>query len=163
VGFTQPASGNGIITAVYSGHASPSPKLYFVPPSSTFIGNASFTYTIADRAGARSTATVSVHVVASPENEAPTVTVGQSFTVDSFYPLPTVVVLQGNISDDGLPSQDLYSTWTLTSNLGDAQIDDAGRPSTIVYLTGDVRYDFHLSASDGILQVPRVPEIFRSR
>src|SRR5207249_6777662 len=110
IGCTSPTPGQGTVQAVtepvtLSGQLGQSTgvRLYYTPPSSSWSGTATFTYTIADRFGAQSTATVTVKVVTALVNQAPIVYAGPDLTVDSMSPLETKALIVGSATDDGLP------------------------------------------------------------
>lgn len=82
-----------------------------------------------------------------PNNQAPIVNAGADLSVT----LPTNATLSGNISDDGLPSGNLTSNWSLVSGPGTVTIANPNALSTNLSFSTAGTYTMQLSASDGVL------------
>ncbi len=82
-----------------------------------------------------------------PVNQAPTVSAGSDQTIT----LPSSANLVGSASDDGLPSNNLSTTWTQVSGPGSANFANANNVATTVSFSLDGVYVLRLTASDGEL------------
>lgn len=82
-------------------------------------------------------------------NRAPTVTAGFDISVTS----PTPALLQGAVTDDGLPSSPgtVTMTWSVVSGPGEPVFERPHAPDTLVRFPGPGAYVLRLSASDGLL------------
>src|SRR5262249_3976274 len=112
VACTSPAAGNGTAKVIVDSRGLMG--IYYTPPPNPC--GATVKYTICDRYGAQSAATVTVNVVASQVNSRPTVSAGTAQTVNSLYPQPTTVLLQGTVTDDG--QSDLSLVWSCVNPPG---------------------------------------------
>ena len=84
-------------------------------------------------------------------NAAPVVSAGPGQTVT----LPGSGVLNGSVSDDGLPlNGTLTMSWTKVSGPGNAIFEQANQAVTSVTFTLAGTYVLQLSASDGALSAP---------
>jgi RHS repeat-associated protein len=153
VSFTPIPSSQGTLTTQEDalGHL----KIYYTPPSINFVGTATFSYTIADCFGAQSTANVTVNVVTAPVNQAPVVSAGPAQSVASAYPSPSTVLLQGIVTDDGLPIDgDLTAVWSVLSTPPAGSVAWPGGGGTgagiavFANLLGDGDYTLRLTVTD---------------
>ena len=83
----------------------------------------------------------------SGTNQAPVVSAGSPQTIT----LPAPAILNGSISDDGLPSNNLTITWSKQSGPGTVAFDDANQAVTAANFSTAGTYVLQLSASDGVL------------
>ena len=88
-------------------------------------------------------------VPVTPVNQPPVVNAG----ADQSITLPAVSSLNGNVSDDGLPSSNLTTTWTLVSGPGTVTISNPNALSTNLSFSTGGTYTMRLSASDGALSM----------
>jgi hypothetical protein len=102
-----------------------------------------------DAAGNSASAVVTVTVEnQAPVNEAPQVEAG----VEQVIRLPAdTVVLDGTVSDDGLPGGGVVTTWSLLSGPGAVVFGDAGSVDTTASFTVAGDYLLQLAADDGEL------------
>lgn len=84
---------------------------------------------------------------ASGGNAAPTVSAGADRTASASSP----ITLAGSVSDDGLPSGTLTSTWSKVSGPGTVTFADARKPGTMATFSATGTYVLRLTASDGAL------------
>ncbi|WP_245987439.1 DUF5695 domain-containing protein [Cohnella lupini] len=82
-----------------------------------------------------------------PANTAPVVNAGTNGT----FTLPATVAIAGTVTDDGLPSGTLTTTWSLVSGTGMANFANAGSLNTTATVSVAGTYVFRLTASDGSL------------
>jgi hypothetical protein len=82
-----------------------------------------------------------------PANTAPVVDAGSNGT----FTLPASVALAGTVTDDGLPSGILTTTWSLVSGPGTASFSNASAVNTTATVSAVGAYVFRLTASDGTL------------
>jgi hypothetical protein len=82
-----------------------------------------------------------------PVNQAPLVSAGPDLTVA----LPASAALDGNVTDDGLPSGTLTTTWTKQSGLGTVTFGNANAVDTTASFSAAGTYVLRLTASDGAL------------
>ncbi len=80
-------------------------------------------------------------------NQAPVVSAGQAVGVI----LPGDAVLNGVVTDDGLPNNTLIITWSALSGPGTVTFDDANQAATAAHFTAPGTYVLQLSAFDGAL------------
>jgi len=82
-------------------------------------------------------------------NRAPTVSAGFDISVTS----PTPALLQGAVTDDGLPSSPgaVTMTWSVVSGPGEPVFERPHAPDTLVRFPGPGAYVLRLTASDGAL------------
>jgi hypothetical protein len=83
----------------------------------------------------------------SGTNQAPVVSGGQPQTII----LPAQATLSGRVTDDGLPSNAVTTTWSVLTGPGTVTFDDATQPATAATFTTPGTYTLELSASDGAL------------
>lgn len=103
--------------------------------------------TATDRSGNTASDTVNVTVENIP-NEPPQVAAG----IDQSITLPTdTVLLDGTVTDDGLPSASLTVSWSLLSGPAPVAFDDAAAADTAATFTVGGSYILQLSADDGEL------------
>lgn len=65
--------------------------------------------------------------------------------------LPAPAILNGTVTNDGLPSNTLTITWTTLSGPGAVTFDNANQASTAATFSAQGTYVLQLSASDGAL------------
>ena len=80
-------------------------------------------------------------------NQPPTVDAGDAITLR----VPAQISLSGSVSDDGLPTGQLDTLWTLQSGPGNIQIDDITQLNTAVTFSSAGRYVLELIADDSDL------------
>jgi len=83
----------------------------------------------------------------SGTNQAPLVSAGSPQTVT----LPSAAILNGSVSDDGLPSNTVAITWSMQSGPGPVTFDNPNQAVTAANFPAQVTYVLQLSASDGLL------------
>jgi len=118
-------------------------------PDPDFIGIDSFTYDIYDGVARSDPATVTVTVDGNAGNAAPVVAAG----ADQIVEAGTMVVLDGTVTDDGLPLDPglVVTAWSVTGGPGSVSFADAAAVDTTAGFTGDGIYVLRLTASDGEL------------
>ncbi len=84
----------------------------------------------------------------APVNQAPSVNAGADQSVE----LPNSASLNGNASDDGLPSNNLSTTWSQLSGPGVTSFANAASLTTTASFSADGVYVLRLTASDGVLE-----------
>jgi hypothetical protein len=82
-----------------------------------------------------------------PSNSAPQVSAGPDQTVT----MPTNAVLDGTVTDDGLPSGSISSIWTKVNGPGTVTFDEASSVDTHAGFSTDGTYTLRLTADDGAL------------
>ncbi len=90
---------------------------------------------------------VSFTTTLTPVNQTPVVNAG----VDQTITLPSSVILDGTVTDDGLPQGTVTTTWTTFSGPGTVTFGDVAAIDTTVTFSMDGVYVLRLSASDSIL------------
>ncbi len=80
-------------------------------------------------------------------NQAPVVNAG----ADASITLPVMATLNGQVTDDGLPSNNLVTSWSLVSGPGSVSISNPNALSTNLSFSTAGTYTMQLSASDGVL------------
>jgi hypothetical protein len=90
---------------------------------------------------------LTVTVNPQPANQAPNVDAGPDQTVT----LPSNAVLDGTVTDDGLPSVTLTITWSQVDGPGTVTFGDASAVDTTASFTTDGTYILRLTADDGQL------------
>ncbi len=111
--------------------------------------------------------TITVDAEPPPLNEAPLVSAGSNLTVT----LPSGALLGGTVTDDGLPSGALSSTWSKLSGPGSITFVNVSEPNTEAIFSTSGTYVARLSATDGALSssddvtitvkpVPPPPDLF---
>jgi hypothetical protein len=90
---------------------------------------------------------LTVTVNPQPSNQAPNVDAGPDQTVT----LPSSAVLDGTVTDDGLPSAALTITWSQESGPGTVTFGDASAVDTTASFSTDGTYTLRLTADDGQL------------
>lgn len=103
--------------------------------------------TISLNVGTAATYDVKLQQGTPPANTAPVVNAGTNAT----FTLPASVVLAGTVTDDGLPSGTVTTTWSLQSGPGTATFANAGAANTTATVSVAGTYVFKLTASDGSL------------
>lgn len=78
-------------------------------------------------------------------NQAPDVNAGNSITVD----FDETLELKGSVSDDGLPTSNVSTEWTFTSNDGNATFGETLQTDTTVTFDFPGTYTLSLTAFDG--------------
>jgi len=148
VGLTPLGANQGTLSAIDDGFGNL--LLYYTPPAS--LGTYTFSYTISDRLGASSTATVTLKVVQAPANQPPVVHAGPSQNLASVFPYASETLLQGSVIDDGYPLSPgfLEYSWEVVSQPSGSICDflPPSSPTTFVSLTGDGVYTLRLKATD---------------
>ncbi|MCP4408900.1 MAG: DUF4038 domain-containing protein, partial [Gammaproteobacteria bacterium] len=86
-------------------------------------------------------------IIVDPTNQPPVASAGSDQTTI----VPANASLQGEASDDGLPSGKLITKWSLVSGPGKVTFSDATAAKTTVSFSDQGRYVLRLSASDGKL------------
>jgi RNA polymerase sigma factor (TIGR02999 family) len=149
ISITQPGSEQGMLRSVDLG-AGNIQWLYTPPSSIPSVNPVELNYTIVDQLGAQASATVTIHITATPQNEAPTVDAGPDIVVNSLFPAPTTVFLFGLVTDDRLPSGgSVWLDWTVVDPVpGNVIFGRYDGLSAIVELTGDGDYTFELAARE---------------
>jgi PKD repeat protein len=113
-----------------------------------FAAIGSYTLTLtADDGELTSSDTVEVTVEEAPPNLAPSVDAGADQTIT----LPSSATLGGTVTDDGLPSGTLVTTWSQSSGPGTVTFADASALSTTASFSAAGLYELELTASDGSL------------
>ena len=103
----------------------------------------------ADDGDLQSSDTVTITVQApAPVNVAPTVDAGTNQNVQ----LPGTAALNGTVTDDGLPSGNVTTTWTQVSGPGNVAFANSAAVDTTASFTQAGTYVLRLSADDGDLQ-----------
>jgi hypothetical protein len=92
-------------------------------------------------------ATITVHPQPPPPNAAPVVSAGPNLTVT----LPADATLNGSVTDDGLPSGSLSSTWTKQSGPGTVTFGNTHAVDTAAGFSTAGVYVLRLTATDGAL------------
>ena len=90
---------------------------------------------------------VVVSVAQAPQNQAPQVSAGNAQTIT----LPDGALLVGTATDDGLPDDNLTTTWSLQDGPGSVTFADAGALTTTASFSIDGSYTLRLTADDGEL------------
>jgi len=90
---------------------------------------------------------LTVTVNPQPANQAPNVDAGPDQTVT----LPSSAVLDGTVTDDGLPSVTLTITWSQVNGPGTVTFGNASAVDTTASFTTDGTYTLRLTADDGQL------------
>jgi len=122
----------------------------------TVAGTYSLRLTASD--GALSTsATVQITVNPAPSNTAPVVSAGAAQTIT----LPADAILDGTVSDDGLPAPPgaLTTTWSLASGPAAVTFLNASAVDTRATFTVAGTYSLRLTASDGALSTSATVQI----
>jgi hypothetical protein len=83
----------------------------------------------------------------SGTNQAPVVNAGSPQTIT----LPNVAILNGTVTDDGLPNNTLTIAWTMQSGPATVTFDNPNQAATAANFTTPGTYVLQLSASDSIL------------
>jgi hypothetical protein len=83
-----------------------------------------------------------------PTNEAPSVNAGSNQSIQ----LPGFAALDGTVSDDGLPSNSVTTTWTRISGPGTVNFGNASAVDTTATFSQAGTYVLRLTANDGQLQ-----------
>jgi PKD repeat protein len=94
-----------------------------------------------------SPSTVTITVLSSSNNKAPTVSAGSPQTIT----LPASATLTGTATDDGLPSATLTTTWSKVSGSGTVTFGSVNALSTTASFSVAGTYVLRLTASDGAL------------
>ncbi len=84
----------------------------------------------------------------TPTNEAPTVDAGTNQNIQ----LPGTAALNGTVTDDGLPTGNVTTTWTKVSGPGTVAFNDASAVDTTASFSQAGTYVLRLTADDGSLQ-----------
>jgi Zn-dependent metalloprotease len=86
--------------------------------------------------------------VAAPNNTAPTVSAESDQTIT----FPTFAFLDGSVTDDGLPSGTVTTTWSKVSGSGTVTFGNANAVDTTATFSQADTYTLRLTAHDGLLQ-----------
>ena len=86
--------------------------------------------------------------VGMPNNTAPTVNAGPAQTVT----FPNFAFLDGSVTDDGLPSATVTTTWSKVSGLGTVTFTNPNAVDTTATFSEAGIYVLRLTADDGVLQ-----------
>ncbi|WP_241674467.1 DUF5695 domain-containing protein [Paenibacillus luteus] len=97
--------------------------------------------------GTAATYSISLQQGTPLPNTAPVVNAGTSGS----FTLPAAVALAGTVTDDGLPSGTVTTTWSLVSGPGTAVFANSGAINTTATVSAAGTYVFRLTASDGSL------------
>jgi len=98
-----------------------------------------------DDGALQSSDTVTITVRAIPVNVAPIVNAGPDQTIQ----LPSTVTLSGTVSDDGLPTASVTTTWTVVSGPGTVTFTEPSAASTTASFSDAGIYVLRLTADDG--------------
>ena len=132
--ISDPSSNFGLILQDYSGS------------DGGFAFNSSESNTAALRP--KLTVTYQPSSGSTPTNQAPTVDAGTNQNVQ----LPGTAALNGTVTDDGLPSGNVTTTWTQVSGPGNVAFANSAAVDTTASFTQAGTYVLRLSADDGDLQ-----------
>lgn len=142
----------GALTITWSKNSGPGTVTFSSP--NTAVTNVTFssagTYILqltASDSQLSSSDTVTVTVSNNTANQAPVVSAGPDLNVT----LPAAATLNGTVTDDGLPSNQLTVSWTKISGPGTVSFANSQAAQTTATFSSAGIYTLRLSASDGAL------------
>ena len=150
-GFPNPP---GAVTTTWSKVSGPGTVTFFnataVDTTATFNLPGSYVLRLTANDGALTTSdevTITVNPVPPPINQPPTVDAGAPQDIT----LPTFASLDGTVTDDGLPSGTVTTTWSKVSGPGTVTFGNANAVDTSATFSQAGTYVLRLTATDGLL------------
>jgi len=129
-------------------------NLYY---SGLSVGMHTITSSAIDSSGLTGTDQVSIAVIGQVENQPPLVSAG----IDKTIPLSQTAILNGSVSDDGLPDPpgQVTTVWSVVSGPGTVSFTDSSSLTTTATFSMPGSYTLRLTADDGELQGSDVIQI----
>ena len=117
-------------------------------PANAQNGNCGFRVINPDGESATLVPAFSIQAGPPPTNQVPSVNAGSNKTIT----LPNFASLDGTVTDDGLPSGTVTTTWSKVSGLGTVTFGNANAVDTSATFSQADTYVLRLTANDGLLQ-----------